>query len=62
MLPKSIRDDLKSIGINRLFGARIDNWEYGERYKTGDYIIYCIEGKVVSIRKSKWIWRAEDSE
>ena len=55
ILPKDIRKQLSHIGV------QIENWAYGQRYKSDDDVIYCQNGKVVSVRrKAKWIWRKDN--
>lgn len=61
LLPEYIRNQLKSIGIPHLFGVRIDDWAEGERYKSNKDVIYCKDGRVVSVRRmAKWLWREDD--
>lgn len=61
ILPKDIRKQLSHIGVPHTFGVQtdrdislIENWAY-------DDVIYCQNGKVVSVRrKAKWIWRKDN--
>lgn len=61
ILPKDIRKQLSHIGVPHTFGVQIENWAYGQRYKSDDDVIYCQNGEVVSVRrKAKWIWRKDN--
>ena len=54
ILPKDIRKQLSYIGVPHTFGVQIENWAYGQRYKSDD-------DEVVSVRrKAKWIWRKDN--
>ena len=61
ILPGSVRKQLSKIGIPHTFGAQMENWAYGKRYKSNDDIIYCQDGEVISVRrKATWIWRKNE--
>ena len=52
ILPKDIRKQLSHIGVPHTFGVQIENWAYGQRYKSDDDVIYCQKGRFCS-QKSK---------
>lgn len=58
ILPDYVRQGLKTAKVSHLFGVQIENWAEGERYRSNNDVIYCKDGRVVSVRRmAKWIWR-----